>query len=137
MQQFQVPQFIEIEDKIFGPLTLKQFLYLAGGGAVVFFLWTLLPFWLFVITAPFAGAFFGSLAFLTINGRPFVIVMSSALSHYTKTRLFLWKRREKRTADMADRMLKAKKENLEIPALSESKLKELSWVLDITEHLKR
>ncbi|TSC80302.1 MAG: hypothetical protein G01um101429_152 [Parcubacteria group bacterium Gr01-1014_29] len=32
MQQFQVPQFIEVEDKIFGPLTTKQFFYLLGGG---------------------------------------------------------------------------------------------------------
>ena len=30
--RFQVPQFIEIESKIFGPLTFKQFIYLAGGG---------------------------------------------------------------------------------------------------------
>ncbi|MFM2424198.1 MAG: hypothetical protein RLZZ70_589, partial [Candidatus Parcubacteria bacterium] len=29
--QFEVPQFIEIEDKIFGPLTWKQFLYVGGG----------------------------------------------------------------------------------------------------------
>ena len=26
--QYQVPQFIEVEDKIFGPLTFKQFLYI-------------------------------------------------------------------------------------------------------------
>jgi hypothetical protein len=28
--QFRVPQFIDIEDKLFGPLTFKQFIYLAG-----------------------------------------------------------------------------------------------------------
>ena len=38
--RFEVPQFIEIEDKIFGPFTWKQFVYLAGGvglAAVIFF----------------------------------------------------------------------------------------------------
>ena len=29
--QFQVPQFLDVEDKIIGPFTIKQFLYLAGG----------------------------------------------------------------------------------------------------------
>ncbi|TSC61742.1 MAG: SsrA-binding protein, partial [Parcubacteria group bacterium Athens0416_74] len=29
--QFQVPQFIEVEDKIVGPLTFKQFVFIAGG----------------------------------------------------------------------------------------------------------
>ena len=48
VMRFEVPQFIEIEDKIFGPLTWKQFIYLAGGagfGVIAFFL---LPFVLFV-----------------------------------------------------------------------------------------
>ena len=37
--QFSVPQFVEVEDKIIGPLTLKQFLVLLGGGFVVFVLY--------------------------------------------------------------------------------------------------
>ena len=41
--RFQVPQFIEVEDKIFGPLTLKQFLYTAGGAAVGFIIWSIFP----------------------------------------------------------------------------------------------
>ena len=48
--RFQVPQFIEVEDKIFGPLTLKQFIYLAGAGGLVFVLWRVLP--LFVAIGP-------------------------------------------------------------------------------------
>ena len=31
---FSVPQFIDVEDKIIGPLTLKQFIYLAGGAGL-------------------------------------------------------------------------------------------------------
>jgi hypothetical protein len=40
---YQVPQFIEIEDKIFGPLTLKQFIYLAGGVGLCLIFFSLLP----------------------------------------------------------------------------------------------
>jgi Flp pilus assembly protein TadB len=34
MMEYQVPQFIEVEDKIFGPLTLKQFIFVAGGAGL-------------------------------------------------------------------------------------------------------
>ena len=36
--QFQVPQFIDVENKIIGPLSLRQFLYLAGAGLISFML---------------------------------------------------------------------------------------------------
>ena len=41
--QFQVPQFIEVEDKIFGPLTFKQFVYVLGGAGACYLLWRVLP----------------------------------------------------------------------------------------------
>ena len=39
--RFQVPQFIEVEDKIFGPMTLKQFIYMAGGAGLSFLIYVL------------------------------------------------------------------------------------------------
>ena len=44
IMQFQVPQFIEVEDKIFGPLTLKEFLYLGGGIGMAVVLFIFVPF---------------------------------------------------------------------------------------------
>ena len=41
--RFQTPQFIEIEDRIFGPLTLKQFIYLAGSAGLAFLFYRTLP----------------------------------------------------------------------------------------------
>ena len=46
--RFEVPQFIEVEDKIFGPFTWKQFIYLAGGAGAAVTLYLMLPFFLFV-----------------------------------------------------------------------------------------
>ncbi len=34
--QFPVPQFTEVEDKIIGPLTLKQFGIIFGVGVIIF-----------------------------------------------------------------------------------------------------
>ena len=54
--QFQVPQFIEVEDKIVGPLTFKQFIYLAGGGGVIAILYAFLPlFFVILLGIPVAA----------------------------------------------------------------------------------
>ncbi len=134
MRQFQVPQFIEVEDKIFGPLTLKQFLYVLGGGAIVFLLYVFLPLWLtFILGAP-VGAFFLALAFYEVNGRPFIKILESALNHFTKTRLYIWKKIERARKKEE---VETRNSNLYLPKLTESKLKELAWSLDIQEKLQR
>jgi hypothetical protein len=69
--RFEVPQFIEIEDKIFGPFTWKQFVYLAGGiglSAVIFFA---APFIVFVLIGVPLGGLAILLAFYPVNNRPF------------------------------------------------------------------
>jgi len=90
--RFEVPQFIEIEDKIIGPLTWKQFVYLAGGAGVLIILYFTLPFILFVIIGLPFGALATSLAFHRVNNRPFSIFLESFVNYTTKTKLFLWKK---------------------------------------------
>ena len=41
--QFQVPQFIEVEDKIFGPLTFRQAVYLVGGAGLSYVIYRFSP----------------------------------------------------------------------------------------------
>lgn len=91
--RFEVPQFIEIEDKIFGPLTWRQFIYLGGGAGfgVIAFFW--LPFLLFVLIAVPIGALSAALAFYPINNRPFSIFLESVYNYYTNSKLYLWKKR--------------------------------------------
>ncbi|MDP3947416.1 MAG: PrgI family protein [bacterium] len=90
--QFQVPQFIETENKIVGPLTLRQFLYLAGAGGVSFSFFFLIETWLWLVTTALLGAIGVSLAFVTINGRPLPAILRAALSFYWKPHFFLWQR---------------------------------------------
>lgn len=92
---FDVPQFIEIEDKIIGPLTLKQFLYLAAGAAIIFFLWTYFHFWFFVIVAIPVAALSAALAFLKINGMPFPQVMLAWIGFSIKPKIYTWGKKEK------------------------------------------
>ena len=73
--QYNVPQFVDVEDKIIGPLTLKQFLVLLVGALFGFFYWSIFKASVafFLLFLPTAGVF-AFLAFGKFNGRP---VMSS------------------------------------------------------------
>lgn len=91
--RFEVPQFIEIEDKIFGPLTWRQFLYLAGGLGMATVLFFTAPIVVFLLIGlPLAGLA-GALAFYPINNRPFSFFLEAIFNYITKQRLYLWKKK--------------------------------------------
>ncbi len=95
--RFEVPQFIEIEDKIVGPLTWKQFVYLAGGIGIIVILFLSVPFLIFILFALPLGALSGALAFHRINNRPFSVFLESAVKFFSHTRLYLWRRETEQT----------------------------------------
>ncbi|MEK7637089.1 MAG: PrgI family protein [Patescibacteria group bacterium] len=93
--QFIVPQFIDVEDKILGPISVRQFIiFLVGGGLIVgayqilFKLANLTV--AFVFTA--VGIFIGIIlfAFVRINGRPFHVFVLSLLQSVKNPRMRLW-----------------------------------------------
>ena len=90
--QFKVPQFIDIEDKIIGPLTLKQFLYLTGGAGILAVIWFYFELWLFILIAIPITIIFLGLAFYKINGRPLVYLIGSLIKYLTKPKLYLWRK---------------------------------------------
>ncbi len=96
--RFEVPQFIDIEDKIFGPFTWKQFVYLLGGAGACFILFVTLPFVLFVVAAAPIIALSAGLAFYQVNNRPFVVLLEAFFSYFTGARLYLWQKVEKKAA---------------------------------------
>ena len=75
--QFQVPQFIETEDKIVGPLSLRQFAYLGTAAAISGGLLFVLKLWLWVIISIPLFGIGGMLAFGVVNGRPISIYIRS------------------------------------------------------------
>jgi hypothetical protein len=88
--QFQVPQFIEAEDKIVGPLSLRQFLYVAAAGGFGAMLYFSVGGWVFVVGTVLALAIAGAMCFVKIGGRPFLNVMLSAFNFYWKPQLYVW-----------------------------------------------
>jgi hypothetical protein len=88
--QFQIPQFIETEDKIIGPLTLKQFLYVAAAFGIMFGLFFVVtPLIWFLVAVPFGG-FAAALAFVKIQGRPLPSVVLAAFHFYWQPQQYIW-----------------------------------------------
>ncbi len=88
--QFQVPQFIETEDKIVGPFTLRQFIYIAIAGGFSFALYFTVETWLWFAISVFLAAIALSLAFIRISGRSFVHIVMSAFNFYWKPQIYVW-----------------------------------------------
>ncbi len=137
--RFQVPQFIDVEDKIFGPLTLKQFIYIAGGGGLSFLVYILLGsiFWSaipIIVIMAISSAF----AFYRINNKSFVNMVEYAFKYYFGNKLFLWKKKENARPEPSTRDTSEEMRNyasIMVPKISDSKLKDLTWSLDIKESM--
>ncbi|OHA91592.1 MAG: hypothetical protein A2758_00580 [Candidatus Zambryskibacteria bacterium RIFCSPHIGHO2_01_FULL_49_18] len=133
--RFQVPQFIEVEDKIFGPLTFKQFVYLAGGGGICVILFIFLPKFLAILIALPVVALSGALAFYKINDKPFIHFVEAFFNYSLKSKLYIWKKEDKQpVSKAASAQGSGPPKQVYVPKLSESKLRELTWSLDIKEN---
>lgn len=131
--RYQVPQFIDVEDKVIGPFTVKQFVYLVGGAGMSFIIYTFLPIYIALILIAGVIPLSLALAFYKVNNKPFVDFMESAFLFYTKKNLYIWKKEEKKIEAKVVEDQEVKQ--VYVPRLSDSKLKELSWSLDINENL--
>ena len=132
--QHQVPQFIEVEDKIFGPLTAKQFFYIAAGVASIFILYVFLQLWLVILLGVPIGGFFIALAFLKLNGVPFIKTLSNAIGFVGQDKLYLWKKTPKAIKPREERLPES---DIEGAKLTQNKLSDLSWSLDVQQNIKR
>ncbi|MDP3015148.1 MAG: PrgI family protein [bacterium] len=90
--QFQTPQFIDVENKIVGPLSLRQFFYLAAAGAFSFIFYFVLQTWLWFMLTAILGAIAVSLAFIKYNGQPLPRIIFAAFVFFWKPKLYLWQR---------------------------------------------
>lgn len=91
MAVYKVPQDVEADDKLIGPFSFRQFIYLlivAGALGISFFLSRLfLP--LFVLPLPIV-LFFGALALPLRKDQPMETYLAAIVSFYLKPRRRLW-----------------------------------------------
>lgn len=132
--RYQVPQFIEFESKIIGPLTFKQFIYILGGIGGTYIIHKIFGFFPGIILMIILWALAGSLAFVKINNKSFVDVLAAGFSYITNSKLYIWKKIDKPIT--AEQKIE---QTLDVnsflaPSLSQSKLKDLAWSLDVNKN---
>ena len=129
--RFQVPQFIEVEDKLFGPLTLKQFIYLGGGAGICITAWVFMPFFFALLVVIPIAVFSIMLAFFQVNKQPFIVIVEAWILYMFKSKLYVWKKAETKVTPVAPGEDAEEESLLYVPKTSASNLKNLSWNLGV------
>ncbi len=91
--RFSIPQFIDVEDKIVGQVTLKQFLFLLGVAIVIFFLWYIFAIWFVILISTPIITLAIALVLVKIDGRPLPGFLKAWLNYQMAPRLYTWKKK--------------------------------------------
>lgn len=129
----KVPQRIDMEDKIIGPLTLQQFFYLLFGGLFIYLVnnWTIGSLWRFIYypIALVVGLLSFALAFVKVQERPFIHFLGSVIVFFIKPQRRVWRRgAAQKPVKIVDQA--AAKPAVGRKALDRTRLQEVVKVLD-------
>jgi len=129
--QFVVPQFIEVESKVIGPISVRQFIILMITAGFIYVFWEMFTFWLAAILGVFSLAVGGTFAFVKINGQSFHIFALSFIQTFKNPKLKMWNR------ELAEaKKIKIKEPKVKVAPIipkkeiSPSRLSELSLMVD-------
>ncbi len=131
MQQFTVPQFIDVENKIIGPVTTRQFVIMLGAFILSAVYYKLFDFSLFltagIVTLVIAGVF----AFAKINGRPFHFFILNVVQTFKRPKLRIWDNSDKDKDEFEQFKEKTEvKQSVPTKHYTRSRLAELSLIVD-------
>ena len=133
MAQYKVPQDVEADDKLIGPFSFRQFVYLliaAGLVALAVGLFQLFPL-LAVIPLPFV-LLFGALALPIKKDQPMETYLAALVSYYLKPRQRVWIPGQ-RESTIAITAPKIKEENRTRNITGEEATHRLSFLADIVD----
>jgi hypothetical protein len=130
MGQYKVPQNVETEDKILGPLSIKQFIYIIVGVMWAFLMWRLFSFFLplaALLALPVTGFMF-LLGFGQREGVPFEDYVVAFIRFLTLPRKLEWQKDDAKETIVKD-MKPA--EIVHTPKnVSQGQLKQLASIID-------
>lgn len=129
MEQFVVPQFLDVEAKIIGPLTVRQFLTFLAGAGLIFLVFKMATFWVAAIEGLLIFALTGTFAFLKINGRPFHYFLLNLVQTLRRPILKVWNKNVVIAAKKEEKKVEPPKIFIK-KHLTASRLSELSLVVD-------
>lgn len=138
MQQFVVPQFIDVESKILGPFSIRQFILLIIWGGLEFAFFKLFEIIPFVGISFLLFTVFLPVTFLKYNGKPFHYFVFAAAANAQKPKIRVWSnlyQPPKISETKSKRELREEKKTASVVQFAQkttnvSKLSELSLVVD-------
>jgi len=132
-----VPQFIEMEDKIAFGLTWKQLLWMGGMVACLIVLYGFVDRQIFLFAAIPIIAVFTVFTFYRPQGMPFISFFGLVVQYFTRPKKYIWKREYKKDESVFAKSFQEaqkKKASLKTTPIkkipSQSQLKRIAWVLD-------
>lgn len=140
MQQFTVPQFIDVEDKIIGPITVRQFVIILAAFLLAVAAYRILTFTAFLIAAILIFAIAGTFSFYRVNGMPFHFFILNFFQTIKRPSLRVWNHTIGRieTEFISDNEVKevGLKQPKKERRLGSSRLAELSLIVDTSGKFK-
>ncbi len=134
--RFEVPKFIEFEDKIFGPFTWKQFLYLCGGAGSLLIAQHFLKdiFWSIIVTSPIIAISL-ALTFYKINGQDFAVILKASVQYFFRQKLYIWKaKKPEKKKSATGPIVPTNNESVASAAeRKEARIDDVSWGLDVLD----
>ena len=131
---FNTPQYIDIEDKIAGPLTAKQLMWMFGMGAALLILWGVFDQMTFIISAIPVVIIFCAFAFYRPQGQPLIRFIIWGILFLFQSKSYVWRRdyekkkKEKKLEEHAGSELMVKKQ--EKQDILSKNIEDLSKTLD-------
>lgn len=134
MEQITVPQFIENEDRILGPITVRQFIILLVAAGLIFVAYKTSDLVLFIIMAIIIGGIAAVLAFYRVNGQPFHFFLLNITRTASRPSLRVWKKEARRVTykikETKDEKKVAAPPSLPPEAASHHRLSDLALIVD-------
>ena len=135
MQQFLVPQFIDVESKILGPITVRQFVIIVVSIGVIFIFYKILDFSAFIFATIIISAVSVAFAFLKINGTLFHFFILNVLQTTLRPSLRVWEKESRVGKDASKEQAEEIVTSVQVvnkpgQRISSSRLAELSLVVN-------
>ena len=92
MEQITVPQFLDVEDKVFGPITVRQFAEIVIGGLMIFIYYKAFDFSLFILASLFTAFVVVVVAFVKIGGQPFHYFILNFIQTLKNPKFKVWRK---------------------------------------------
>lgn len=125
-----VPQYIDVEDKIAGPLTAKQLGWIIGLGIILMVLWTVVPGPVFFILGLPLTVLFVALAFFKPYGQPLVSFVIFGIMYFFRPKVYVWKRSPQNVIASVAKKTQEKTVIIQDKHLSSSSLRDIAQLLD-------